>query len=519
MIKKMACRKINMNFKVPLVVGLLSLLFTIGYAEPDLYLFDPLGFHSAIRLPSGVWHPGINPCWSVQESLVTKVGYSAQNVSGAGDFHRVLDPGRISDTYWTAWGSKRLGGTNLFSGSFSYRLSRAAEKFWSQNRQPYSGLPFVLADSSCGDWELNGLMWQVEISRVLLKDWLYGGVAVFYNVDEEYQNIFPRPRGNHRDIVMDAGIGAAQAERWRIGITLKYYNFQESLKTSGYSLDQEKTPIFYKVRGLDMPLVFRGQTSEERLYSIAGTALSVDGMVHNFRSLTIDFAANLGTSIADNVDGGAYPIEQGSWDDEYASYVLALTARSGLNVQIVFFSSGFYRFQSANHPDLRQGIYHETVRRLSGGIGLNLGSAAGWRVAPALEMTSKLLKREDSFNGILDYFPGTLWRGYLMLDIPEHARLDFATGIGFDSYFAGKSVVYEPPTSGFYYQTVTVVDQQYYGTDFTAFRLFEKLTFGRKRRFFLELEYLRTVPREVRTFKYREQVQMRFAVEDPLQFK
>lgn len=517
--KRMSRSNITINVRVLLVLGLINLLVIVGFAETDLRLFDPLDFHSTIRLQPVQRRSVVNPCWSVRESSGTMVGYAVQNVSGAGDFHRVLDPGRINDTYWTASGWKRLGGETLFSGRFSYRHSNAAEKFLSHNRQPYSGLPFVLADSSCGDWELNGLMWQVEISRVLLKDRLYSGVAVFYNVDEEYQNIFPRPRGTHRDIVLDAGIGVNKAEKWRIGLMLKYYNLQESLKTSGYSLDQEKTPVFYKVRGLDMPLVFRGQTSEERLYSIAGTALSVDGIVHNFRSLTIDFAANLGASRADNVDGGAYPIEQGSWDDEYASYVLAFTAQPSLAVQIVFFSSGFYRFQAAHHPDLQQEIYHETVRRMSGGIGLNLGSSTGWRVSPMLEMASKLLKREDSFNGILDYFPGTLWRGNLLLDSPDRSRVNFTTGVGFSGYFVGKSVVYEPSSSGFYYQTVTAVDQQYYGTDFRALRLSENLTFGKKRRFSLELEYLRMVPRNAETFESREQVQMRFTVEDPLQFK
>jgi len=42
--------------------------------------------------------------------------------------------------------------------------------------------------------------------------------------------------------------------------------------------------------------------------------VSIDGTVRKFMGSTIDFAANFGNSAADNVDGGAYPIKQGTWD-------------------------------------------------------------------------------------------------------------------------------------------------------------------------------------------------------------
>lgn len=508
-------RKRRLWYKTVMVIGWLNLRIVVGFSEPVEGLFDPLSFHSAIRLQSAIRHSVGNPCWLLRDSPTESVEYSVQNVSFSGDFRRVLDPERIDDTYLTASGSKRLGENNLFYGSFSYRLQNAVGKLWSHNRQPYSGLPFILADSSCGDWELNGLMWNVEISHEFLHDRLYGGVSIFYNVDEEYKDIFPRPKGNHRDIFINTGIGAISAEALRIGLTIKYYDFQESLKTSPYSLDQEKTPIFYKIRGLDMPLIFRGQTSEERLYSIMGGALSVDGIVQNFCLGVLDFEANIGSSTADNVDGGAYPIKQGKWDDEYASYVLTLITQPMHNADIILFSRGLCRFQSATHPDLQREIYHETTRSLSGGIAMNLGVPADWQMSPSIEITSKMLKRLDTFNGILDYFPGTLWQGYLLLDTPDRALVDFKTGAGFEYSRVGKKAVYGPSKSGFYYQLVTAVDEQYYETSYTALHLFGQLFFGQKRRYSLGFKYLRMLPCNSEAFGYREQLQIRFAIEDP----
>jgi len=510
----------NIELKITLLAGLLSLCFVNGFAETRGGLFDPLRFHSGIRLQSISRQSASNPCWNVRDDSVAMVRYSLQSFSTDGDFCRVLDPGRINDSYWTASGSKRLGASSLFYGSFTYRFQNASDKMWSHNRQPYAGLPFVFADSSTGDWELNGLMWNVVISREFIRDRVYGGISVFYNVDEEYQDIFPRPQGKHRDMYINTGIGAVSSSDSRLGFMLKYYNFQESLTTSKYSLDQEKTPIFYKLRGLDTPLIFRGQSSEERLYSIEGITLSIDGVISDFLFRKIDFAANYGISAADNEDSGAYPIAQGGWEDEYAGYAVAMTMAPGPQAAVLLYSRGMQRLQSATHPDQRVEIYRETERWLSGGVALKLGSQSGWLLSPSIEMTAQMLKRVDTFNGILDYFPGTLWRYHLLVDTPDRGYVDFKLGVGVDVYSVGDDKIFVPGYVGFYYRTVTAIDELYYGTDYRALRLSETLSFGKKRRYSVVLEYLRLMPRDSEYFKqdFREQLRLNFVVEDFIGF-
>jgi hypothetical protein len=94
---------------------------------------------------------------------------------------------------------------------------------------------------------------------------IYSGTTVFYNVDEAYKTIFPKPQVKHRDIMLTHGFAIKPVKQILLGLTALYFDFQENLETSQYNQDQTKTPIFYKIRGLDNPLVFKGETSEERL--------------------------------------------------------------------------------------------------------------------------------------------------------------------------------------------------------------------------------------------------------------
>jgi len=494
-----------------ILIGILTL-----YADSSGERFDPLVFHTGIQLASLQRISMSNPAWNLLDESTRSVKYSIQSRSSAGDFRRRLDPAGIRDYYWTAEGSRQLGAKSLFSGSFSYRFQNARDKMWAHNRQPYSGLPFVLADSTTGDWELNGLMWNVNISRELIRDRIYGGLAVFYNVDEEYQSIFPRPKANHRDMLINAGLGAVTARNSRLGLMIKYYNIQESLHTSKYSLDQEKTPIFYKLRGLDMPLIFRGQTSEERIYSIEGISLVVDGTLQRIDPVTIDFSASYGASKADNVDGGAYPIDQGSWNDEYADYALQMKFLPWHPHDIILFSRGFRRSHRATHPDRNLEIYAEERREISAGLTVHLRTKRGWRLSPTFEMRSDYIKRVDSFNGILDYFPGTMGKYSLALDMPDRKWIDVTLGFGFDRYLARDSEIYIPQNVGFYYQTLTAADELYYSSDYSALRASNMISFGKKRRYSLALEYLRLIPERTDDFDFREQLRVSFIVEDPV---
>ena len=119
--------------------------------------------------------------------------YTVAQDGHRGDFRRPFTARARSEYTATAGGQQVFGRRSLLAGSFSYRRQRLEEKMWVHNRAPYSGQPFLLADSSTGDFRLNGIFWEVLWSRNWIEQKLTSGIGLFYNVDEEYKTVFPKP--------------------------------------------------------------------------------------------------------------------------------------------------------------------------------------------------------------------------------------------------------------------------------------------------------------------------------------
>ncbi|MCG2716468.1 MAG: hypothetical protein L6422_09380 [Candidatus Marinimicrobia bacterium] len=475
------------------IIGTVMVLLMSNLPGSNPYQ-DPVSFYTGIQLNDLSQQIHINPGWLVYTDNESYVRYSSQANSAFGGFKRYLDPGRVSDSYWSASGGKILAGNTLFSGTFAYRYQNIKEKAWTHNRQPYKGMPFVMADSSIGGFDLNGLLWQVSVSKALWKNRLYQGISIFYNVDEEYKDIFPRPSVKHRDLSISLGSGFIPYGDSRLGITVQYFSFQELMITSKYSLDQAKTPLFFKLRGLDTPLIFRGQTSEERLMTIEGFLVSLDGLLRTVFPDQLTFQTTYENAIADNVDGGAYPIEQGGWRSERYFYSAGLFFNLAAPVDLIFFSSGMLHKHNADHPDFDVEIYEQITRRLSGGVKLEFHPSNAFSFSPCLYVSSHTLKRTDKFNGILDYFPGTAIGAEIRTTFPLIKGNSGQINFGTDRMIVSESTVLLPREVGFYYQTVTRFDEDYFETEFQDFRINSRIAFGKQKRVILEADYHHIVP-------------------------
>jgi len=455
---------------------------------------NPVTYYTGIQLNSLVRSSTANPGWMIRDYKTAYVRYSSQANSTYGDFKLYLDPGRVFDSYWSASGAKILGGETLFSGTFAYRFQNLKEKVWTHNRQPYKGMPFVMADSSVGGFDINGLLWQVSISKALWKNRLYQGISIYYNVDEEFKDLFPRPKVKHRDLSISLGSGFIPYGDSRLGVSLQYFDFQEIMITSKYSLDQEKTPLFFKLRGLDTPLIFRGQTSEERLMTIEGFSISVDGLLRTVFPDQLSFQGSYENAVAENVDGGAYPIDQGSWRSKRFRYSAELLFKIFTPMNMILFSSGMLHKHVADHPDFDVEIYEQITRNISGGIKMDFHLDNSFRFAPCLSATSQTLKRTDKFNGILDYFPGTTISAEIRTTFPlikgNSGQLNFGT----DRMIVSESTVLLPREVGFYYQTVTRFDEDYFGADFQDVWISSRIALGKRKRVILEADYHHIVP-------------------------
>jgi len=375
-------------------------------------------YHDVIENFTGIKTPDNgNPAWISKKHRGNIHSYEIKTDFEQGDLKLPFTPEKSLDINYIASGEKQLFGSGVFSGYVSYHQQNLSNKFWIHNRNPYQGFPFLLADSSEGDIKLNGIHWQLGYSHEILKDRLFVGTRLFYNVDEEMKQVFPKPINKHRDMVFSLGIGSILTENLELGFTWNYFDFQEILKTGKYSMEQARNPIFFKIRGLDNPLIFRGTSSVERDMDFIGNSLQLDGKIRDFFFKELDFVAGFENCDAEAVDGGAYPVNQGTMtsDELYFSMsgAIALPGKS----EWKFFSHGNALEQISDHPDIAIEVFEYRRKQVVFGTGLQFLFFDHLTLQPGIFGSSQYLKRVDKFNGILEYYPSQSLGEYLTLDI------------------------------------------------------------------------------------------------------
>ncbi|MCK4577861.1 MAG: hypothetical protein KAU50_03670 [Candidatus Marinimicrobia bacterium] len=406
------------------------------------------------------WTP-YNPAWLYQDSATDIVRYAVETGQTEDTFKRPFDPGKSNNMFFSTAGAKRLPGRQLFRGSFTYQKQVLDDISWIQNSRPYIGIPFLIADTSTSGSSLNGLHWHIDYADIILKEKLSWGLTLFYNVSQQYKTVFPRPKVDRRDIHLAAGLGAVLGSYCRTGLKVGYFDYQEQIITSRYSMDQWKTPVFYKIRGLDTPVIFEGKTSEERLNNLSGYTIDIDFTLRYPSGLSADFNGGIEDASATVVDGGNYPVDQGKWwsDRYYFSTSLSIPVKSSA---VLFFLSGELAPQSARHPDLNIEVYQSRWKFLRGGVSAALQPLPQWELTAGVTGGSESYKRVDLYNGILDYHHGS----FVGISIGSKHRLsEKLTGsllFAGEQYLPGQSIVYTERT-GFFYDAITKVESDYYG--------------------------------------------------------
>ncbi|HMA62187.1 MAG TPA: hypothetical protein VKP78_06000, partial [bacterium] len=362
---------------------------------------------------------------------------------------------------YIAAGQKKLFENGLFTGYVGYHQQNMDEKKWVHNRMPYRGIPFLLADSSTGGMELNGIHWQLGYSHKLRGDKLYLGSSLFYNVDEEHKTVFPKPINKHRDIAFTTGVGSRINSNINLGLSATYFDFQEIMETSKYSLEQDKTPIFFNIRGLDNPIISRGQTSEERQIDLTGYRLTFDSEVYDLLSEQITLLAGVEQAKAEAVDGGAYPVPQGSWSSNRYFYSVRMAFSVFRTTSLELFSKGQINDQTADHPDIDVEIYEYHREQILAGLAWQIPVGSLFAIKPSVYGSSQYLKRADKFNGILDYYPATIYGGSLELRFFQYKGVSTNLEMGSSFLEIGDTEMFADRI-GWYYNQITAKESEYY---------------------------------------------------------
>jgi len=398
-----------------------------------------------------------NPAW-LQLELKEQVAYRCDLITASGRWHLPYEPGRRTNFIPYATGTRTFSENHIFTGTFGYRYQLQTDKLWVHNQAPYNGNPFLFGDSTLGGFQLRGLFWEVGYGNQLGRQW-HSGIALFYNVDEEYKTVFPKSQVKHRDLALRIGAGYHGAKGNRCGLSLSYFDFQEIMETSQYTLEQDKSPIFIKIRATDNPLLTYGQTSEERLFAIQGFNLGLDGRWQYMRPI-LTYHLNAERVQAQNVDGGAYPIKQGRWHVQRIYYQAILENRLGRSSGVKVFSAGSLTEQWGQHPEINQKIYTFRTRQITGGASWYWFLGKHWVAIPTLFYTSATYKRTDLYNGNLQYFPqhSLGFQQQFALNVQTRTRVELTAG--FKRYTAESELFSE--RQDWYYQQITVREIEYY---------------------------------------------------------
>lgn len=232
----------------------------------------------------------------------------------SGDYRTVLIPDNSNNQRYFFRLVKPLTASDIFKGYFGYQRMEERKLQWvHQNRQLETNT-LVLGDSSTGDFVLNGIFWSGEWAHAFGKSW-FTGAGMYYNVDRRLKQNFPKPENQHRDIHFRGGL----QKNWKslhTGISFRYFDEQEKVEISRYNLDQNLTPVLYKFRFSDLPVILLGKTSEERQIDYDGIAVDFHLLHKTLGKLTLWGGLSYSRSRGKVVDGGAQPQDQGSFKRE-----------------------------------------------------------------------------------------------------------------------------------------------------------------------------------------------------------
>ena len=433
--------------------------------------YTPYKFYTGISL----LEHGIEEFLKIDLSRVSRCDdrseYGFYSVYGSGGLKLPFEPEKVNRNAMLFSGGKRINEQDYFSGFFVYRHDLLWKKMWVHDRNPYLGIPFLLADSTTGDFELNGIVCNFRFIRELQNVPAFVGLSVLYGVDEEIKKIFPRPQIKHRDLLVNIGGGYRFSQSSTFSMQFMYFDFQEISLTTRYDLEQNKTPVFFKIRGMDNPLVFRGQTSEERLKNQRGGFFELE-----LSTGLVSIVGSFEKASAKIVDGGAYPIDQGRWRS--VRYILGSEMFMGKkgNIHRSVYFRYHVNFQEAIHPDLNLVTYKLGREYFKAGLKIRFKCLSFNSIFDIGGFYSKL-KRTDIFNGVLHYYSYFIPFGNFRVEDLSIGKIKFSLGGGFSQSVVRRKEIFSEREDWFY-RKITVLENEYFSEGFSMYSLEGNISWG-----------------------------------------
>ena len=378
-----------MIFKKYFMVILLISTILSAQTAPDFFKDTPV-------------RHGLSGCFTnpaaMQSDQSSGALYSYNLENSQGELRHPFSPASFQYHTFTAAGFKKMKNQTLFSGSFSYRQNFDGNRLYMQNSSLNGMIPVYMADSCSGDWHLNGIQWTVDIMRPLTHK-VSGGISVFYMVDEQYKQIFPKPGVKRSGYLVNSGLFYA-TPALRLSGTLGLFEFKEEMSTVKYSLEQHLNPVFMLFRGYEDPIVYRGMTSYERLQTRQGLSLTVGASFNLFPDSPFYMETMGEWSRGEAIDGGTNNIPQGNWLTRRVHSRFSWVMGETNLLSPLFQLDNHYVENEAEHPDFTVTLFRSNENVLNGFTGLSLQLSEKNSIAAGLAAELVQAWREDAFHGI-----------------------------------------------------------------------------------------------------------------------
>jgi hypothetical protein len=398
------------------------------------------------------------------------IGHVSDYYDGA--FHHPFEPKSLYNQRYFVQTSYPIDENDLFKGFFTYTRQNDRDVMWADQSRNLDWNPYIFADSSTGDFELSGLSWAGEWAHRLSSNWL-AGATFYYNVDQRLKQVFPKPLNSHRDIVTKIGT-QYRAGNMSFAAHYQYLDEQEQVEITKYNLNQDLTPLIYKFRYSDLPLILRGKTSDERKSELSTHQLNIQGRWKN-NVWNVLFAGCFGKTTGNTIDGGNRNDEQGKLERTSIGSKLKVE-RDWVRTKVSF-SYGFQQNKlNANHPDFNL----ETIQHPSTVHNAQLGLINKLSIKTSIfgevkfhwlqnqyedRMTANYWKyaqqqwggKAGIIRSLGKHWTGTLWGGYSQYSYSDlltqetiyteyfnilfRDNLNYLTG-GEDDFYLGSKIVY-----------------------------------------------------------------------------
>ncbi|MBN1542276.1 hypothetical protein JW992_09035 [candidate division KSB1 bacterium] len=220
------------------------------------------------------WRSNANPAFLLLDPAPETLTLRSQFQQSEGDFRAFLTPERVQILQQSASGKKQIGDNQIFSGAFGFQKEIRGNWEWIASKETGIGNPFLIGDSTSGDTHYDGIVMNAAYARRLGSAFLIG-TEIDYFVDEGLKKVSPKPRSQHRDIRVTAGMGWLASRRMQIGLQATLVDRKEEISYSEDKESIERETILFKFRGFDYPqvLIKKSETrfSEHRTYRGAGS--------------------------------------------------------------------------------------------------------------------------------------------------------------------------------------------------------------------------------------------------------